>query len=151
MRKHLKLLILLLCQANCLIKKKNANYNYLKNDFVFIKRESQNNLSQELFVESKATNSVNNRQLDRYEIARGNQFGIWLTDFEIRADINRRALGCVMSRFMALCFYLDVRAPSAANIRRGAIATDFHCAIRNRGCIIRTITESMKRNKSARL
>lgn len=27
-------------------------------------------------VESKPTNSVNNRQLDRYEIARGNQFGI---------------------------------------------------------------------------
>jgi len=36
----------------------------------------------------------------------------------------------------------------AMNIRRGAIATDFHCAIRNRiSCIIHTITESMKRNQ----
>lgn len=57
-----------------------------------------------------------------------------------------------MSRFMVLRFYFDVCAPSAMNIRRGAIATDFHCAIRNHiSCIIHTITESMKKNKSATL
>lgn len=57
-----------------------------------------------------------------------------------------------MSRFMVLCFYHEcVRAPSAMNIRLGAVATDFSCAIRNRGYIIHAITESMKRNKSARL
>lgn len=40
-----------------------------------------------------------------------------------------------------------MRAPGAMNIRRDAIAMDFHCAIRNRSCIIHAITESMKRNK----
>lgn len=54
-----------------------------------------------------------------------------------------------MSRFMVLRFYPD-KLPGATNIHRGAIATNFHCTIRNPSCIIHAIIESMKRNKSAR-
>jgi len=66
------------------------------------KSNSNYELFAELFAESRSTNSA--QQLDRYEIARGNQFGIRLTDFEIRADINRRALGMCNVSFYGFTF-----------------------------------------------
>jgi len=60
----------------------------------------------ELFAESRPTNKRQRSQLDRYEIARDNQFGIWLIDFKIRADIYRRALGMCNVSFYSFTFLL---------------------------------------------